>query len=249
VGYIDRYRPELLESVDAVVAENHRIADVLTGERGWPRERVPVIWPCGRPPAAFADPSQRTSIRQQIRTEMGIDPGDVVFLTAARMHPQKRPLDLIELARRVRDLDHVHFLLVGGGELEGTVDQAIKGSGARVRRFPFRTDIPNLIVAADVGCLVSEFEGLPVFMLECLQAGRPFIGTDVGDMGEVLRRTGAGIVVDRPGDLAGLEAGVRRLAEPDEWAVLARAASDAGGQFDPATCAAAYLRTLTGEGA
>ncbi len=246
VGYIDRYTPDLLECVDLCVAENHRIAEVLTGDRGWPAERTPVIWPCGRSSDAFPPPSERARTRHRIRNEMGIDPGDVVFFTAARMHPQKRPLDLVELARRVRDLEHVQFLVAGGGELEDQVDRAITGAGARIRRLPFRADIPELIVAADVGCLVSDFEGLPVFMLECLQAGRPFLGTDVGDMGEVLRRTGAGIVVDRPGDVAALEAGVRQLAEADEWAELARHATDAGGQFDPVNCAAAYHRALMG---
>ncbi len=246
VGYIDRYTPDLLDHVDVCVAENHRINEVLTGDRGWPADRTPVIWPCGRSSNAFPPPSERGRIRQHIRGELGIDPGDVVFFTAARMHPQKRPLDLVTLALRVRDLENVHFLVAGGGELEDEVDRAIKGSGARIRRLPFRSDIPELIVAADVGCLVSEFEGLPVFMLECLQAGRPFLGTAVGDMGEVLRRTGAGIVVDRPGDLAALEAGVRQLAEPDEWAGFARCAVEAGGQFDPVICAEAYYRALMG---
>ena len=246
VGYIDRYSPDLLDNVDVCVAENHRIAEVLTGDRGWPADRTPVIWPCGRSSDAFPPPSERARTRHRIRGEMGIDPGDVVFFTAARMHPQKRPLDLVELARRVRDLEHVQFLVAGGGDLENEMDRAIKGAGARIRRLPFRSDIPELIVAADVGCLVSDFEGLPVFMLECLQAGRPFLGTDVGDMGEVLRRTGAGIVVDRPGDLAALEAGVRQLAEADEWAELARHATDAGSQFDPVNCAAAYHRAFMG---
>jgi len=246
VGYIDCYSEDLRDNVDVCVAENHRIAEVLTGDRGWPADRVPVIWPCGRSSDAFPPPSERARTRHRIRDEMGIDPGDVVFFTAARMHQQKRPLDLVELARRVRDLEHVQFLMAGGGELEDEVDHAIRGAGARIRRLPFRSDIPDLIVAADVGCLVSDFEGLPVFMLECLQAGRPFLGTDVGDMGEVLRRTGAGIVVDRPGDLDALEAGVRRLAEADEWADLARHATDAGGQFDPINCAAAYHRAFIG---
>jgi glycosyltransferase involved in cell wall biosynthesis len=163
------------------------------------------------------------------------------------MHPQKRPLDLVKLAESVRDLEHVHFLVVGGGELEDQVDEAISVSRARIRRLPFRTDIPELIVGSDVGCLVSDFEGLPVFMLECLQASTPFLGTDVGDMGEVLRRTEAGIVVDRPGDLAALEAAVRRMADPDEWARFARNAEQAGPQFDPSVCAELYATALMGQ--
>ena len=158
-------------------------------------------------------------VRRELRRELGYDDGDVVLITAARMHPQKRPLDLVRLAERVGDLENVHFLLVGGGELEDEVDAAIAATntaapGARIRRLPFRTDIPHLLCATDVGCLVSDYEGLPVFLLECLQAGRPFLGTDVGDLGRVLRATGAGPVVDRPGDLDALEQAVRALADP-----------------------------------
>jgi glycosyltransferase involved in cell wall biosynthesis len=201
---------------------------------------VPVIWPCGRPAAAFPAGAAADEARRRLRGELGIGADDVVFLTAARMHPQKRPLDLVSLARRVRDLERVRFLIVGGGGLEAEVDRAIAAGGARIRRLPFRDDIPELIAASDAGCLVSDFEGLPVFLLECLQAGRPFLGTDVGDMGEVLRSTGAGLVVGTPGDLDALEAAVRRLADDGERAPLAARAAAAGARFDPAACAAAY---------
>jgi len=203
-----------------------------------------VIWPCGRPRSAFPSPESLDALRRRVRGELGLGPDDLVILTAARMHPQKRPLDLVELARRVSDLDRVRFLVVGGGELEAAVDRAIATSGARIRRLPLRDDNQELIAASDAGCLVSDFEGLPVFLLECLQAGRPFLGTDVGDMGELLRSTGAGLVVDTPGDLDALETAVRRLADPAERARLSANAAAAAARFDPAACAEAYAEVF-----
>lgn len=250
VGYVDRYRdPALLSWVDACVAENTRIAEHLVADRGWPAGRVPVVFPCGRSRADFPHPSQWPAVRARLRRELGLGPEDVVILTAARMHPQKRPLDLVELARRTADLDRVFFLIVGGGELESSVDAAIVASGARVRRLPFRTDIPELVVTADVGCLVSEYEGLPVFLLECLQAGRPFLGTDVGDLGRVLAATGAGLVVERPGDLDGLEAAVRRLADPAVRGTLAARALAGAAGFSVEVCAERYAEAWLGAGA
>ncbi len=246
VGYVERYDEDLLKSVDACVAENRRIAEVLVEERGWPRDRVPVIHPCGRLQSAFPSSDQIETTRRRLRQELSLVAEDLVLLTAARMHPQKRPLDLVNLAMRVRDLEHVQFVIAGGGALEDEVDAAITMSGARIRRLPFRTDIPDLIIAADVGCLVSEYEGLPVFMMECLQAGRPFLGTDVGEMGALLRDTGAGLVVDRPGDLDSLEAQVRRLAQPASWAELAEKARAASQAFDVETCAERYAEVFLG---
>ena len=246
IGYIERYAdPALLDWIDACVAENRRIAEVLAGELGWPDERVPVIWPCGRTADAF--PKDLAAARREVRQELGLDDSDVIFLTAARMHEQKRPLDLVALAQRVRDLEGIQFLLVGGGDLETRVDAAIAAAGdAPIRRLPFRTDIPRLIAAADVGCLISEHEGLPVFMLECLQAGRPFLGTDAGEMAAVLADTCAGVVTGAPGDLDAIEAAVRRLYDPDARAELARRAADAGGLFDVESCAARYAEVLRG---
>jgi glycosyltransferase involved in cell wall biosynthesis len=246
IGYIEWYRrPELQKCIDACVAENQPIADTLATDYGWPRGRAPVIWPCGRPAADLPHPADHADIRARLRADLDL-PGDaVVVLTAARMHDQKRPTDLVALARAVEDLDRVHFLIAGGGPLEAEVDRAIAAApAARIRRLGFRTDVPDLIVAADAGCLVSDFEGLPVFMLECLQLGRPFLGTEVGDLGRVLRDTGAGIVVERPGDIEGLAAGVRRLADESRRATLASAALAASRRFDPLHCAAAYARVL-----
>ncbi len=247
VGYIDRYSPTLLSTVDACVAENHAIANELSKNRGWPSHRVPVIWPCGRADEDLPPSHTREEIRAQLRRQLNIGDDDVLFLMAARMHEQKRPLDAVALGARVHDLERVHFLLVGGGDLEEEVDRAIAdGPPSRIRRLNFRDDIPELILAADVGMLVSEFEGLPVFLLECLQLGRPFLGTRVGDLGDVLDSTGAGVVVDRPGDLDALETAVRRLTELDFRTPLAENALMAASRFSVDSCAEAYESVLLG---
>ncbi len=247
IGYVDYYADSgLLGWIDACVAENHRVATILVDELGWPKERVPVIWPCGRPDDAF--PEDPAAARREVRRELGLADSDFVVLTAARMHEQKRPLDLVALAERLRDLEGVRFLVAGGGDLEGEFDAAIEAAGdAPVQRLPFRTDIPRLIAAADAGCLVSAYEGQPVFMLECLQAGRPFIGTDAGEMASVLSATGAGLVTGAPGDLDAIEAAVRRLLDPEVYRELAERAKAAGGSFDVESCAARYAAALRGD--
>jgi glycosyltransferase involved in cell wall biosynthesis len=245
-GYIDRYQAPLLNAVDAVVAVNHRIADELTNRRGWQADRVPVIWPCGRSAARLPEPPRHRAIRQALRDELAIADNEVVVLTAARMHPQKRPLDLVALADRVRDLEQLRFLIVGGGELDDQVDAAIAAGAGRITRLPFRNDIPDLILAADLGCLVSDYEGLPVFMLECLQLGRPFLGTRVGELGRVLDDTGAGLVVEHPGDLDALEIAIRRLVDPTVRADHAARALDAAPRFSVEACAEAYGRVFEG---
>lgn len=245
VGYIDRYDRSLLAAVDCCVAENHPIQEELVN-RGWPRHRAPVIWPCGRPADAF--PSDVEATRRRLRRQLELKDDAVVVLAAMRMHSQKRPLDLVELARRCADLQDLCLLMVGGGDLETAVDAAIaEVPDAPIRRLPFRPDIPDLICAADLGCLVSDYEGLPVFLLECLQMGRPFLGTDVGELGRVLRDSGAGCVVDQPGDLDALETALRRLMDPDLRQQLAARARAAAPHFSVAACAERYALAFIGK--
>ncbi len=249
IGYITWYDAKVREAIDVCIAENRPIHQELVENRGWTPERVPVIWPCGRRREEFPAPDEIPATRRRLREELGFDEDDIVFLTAARMNFQKRPLDLVRLAERVTDLSAVRFLIVGGGELEGEVDAAVASArqqGVKVSRAPFRDDIPALLTACDVGCLVSEFEGLPVFMMESFQAGLPFLGTDVGDLGAVLRETGAGIVVDRPGDLDALEEAVRTLADPVQRAAFAAKTPTAAKLFEPAVCARRYGKVLAG---
>ena len=246
VGYIDRYDdPSLPDCVDACIAENRPIRRVLNTERGWPGDRVPVVWSCGRAPEDLPPEEERPKIRERIRAELGLPDDAVVFLTAARMHAQKRPLDLVRLAKRLRDRPEVWFLVVGGGPMEDDVDRAIaEAEVTNIRRLPFRTDVPELILASDAGLLVSDFEGLPVFLLECLQLGRPFVGTDVGDLGAVIRETGAGMVVNEPGDIEGLASAVVRMLDEGLRTRLAAAAAAAGPRFGPERCAERYERVL-----
>ena len=249
VGYIERYRdPELLQSIDVCIAENHPIAEALTCKHTWPGDRVPVIWSCGRPNDNLPPKGTRDTIRRDLRLALGFTDDDVVFLTAARMHEQKRPLDLVRLAEAVVDTPGIHFLIVGGGPMEEAVDRAIaQAETTQIRRLPFRTDIPELIAASDIGLLVSDFEGLPVFLLECLQLGRPFLGTDVGDLGRVIRETGAGLVVEEPGDIGALAEAVRKLADRTVRRDFGTHALTAGRRFSPDHCAREYEKVLFGD--
>ena len=252
VGYIDRYGPALEGLVDACVAENHRIRQVLAEDHGWPEERSPVVWPCGRADDGFATEADRPAVRARLRQELGINDTTLLVLTAARVHPQKRPLDLVQLAERLRSRP-VRFLWVGGGDLEAELDQAIAATAdhpdgpAPIEHLGFRTDVPDLLLAADAGCLVSDYEGLPVFLLEALQLGKPFLGTDVGELGRVLRETEAGPVVDTPGDLEALVAAVERLLDEDQRAQFSERARQAGPRFSVAHCADRYARVFLGQ--
>jgi glycosyltransferase involved in cell wall biosynthesis len=208
-GWIEHYSPSFARAVDVHLAVNGPIADALVSERAVPPARVVTIHHAvGHP-----DPVDPTT-RSQIRRKLGIADDTVVVGSFIRMHPQKRPLDIVRLARMMTG-DGVHFLLVGGGPLDREVDREIERAPVpNLTRLPLHPNASELYPAVDLCLLTSDFEGLPVFLLDGLARGIPCVATAVGDI-PMLLAEGGGRSVQRPGDLAGLATAVRDLLDRD----------------------------------
>lgn len=208
-GWIEHFSPTLIGAVDAQIAVNTPINNALVADRGVPSEKVVTIH------HAVGAPEPRSEThRAKLRRELGVNEDTVVVGTFIRMHPQKRPTDIIELARRMVG-ENLHFFLVGGGPLDNTVDGEIaRDRPPNLTRWPLQPDATPLYDAIDLCLMTSEFEGLPVFLLDGLARGIPCVATAVGDI-PLLLADGGGRVVDRPGDLDGFAAAIREFLDPD----------------------------------
>jgi glycosyltransferase involved in cell wall biosynthesis len=83
--------------------------------------------------------------------------------------------------------------------------------------------VPELIGAADVVCLSSAYEGLPMVLLEAMALARPIVATAVGGIPELVGED-AGLLV-RPGDAPALADALVELASDPARSV---ALGDAG---------------------
>ncbi|MEE8524538.1 MAG: glycosyltransferase [Thermoanaerobaculia bacterium] len=214
-GWIEHYGPASIAAIDVHLAVNRRIADALEQAHGVAAERIALVHHGVEiPPAASA--SQRRERRDRSRQKLGLPADAVVAGTFVRLHPQKRPLDVLGLARRLADVrPELHFLLAGGGPLDGEIDRELERAPLpNVTRLPLQRDVDALYDATDLCLSTSSFEGLPVFLLESLARGIPCVATAVGDVPDLLR-DGGGMLVERPGDLDALQAGIETLLDPD----------------------------------
>lgn len=120
-------------------------------------------------------------------------------------------------------------VVVGDGPLRRTLEREATrlGLDSVVRFTGWRQDLLAVYGALDVACLTSWNEGTPVSLIEAMAAGRAVVATDVGGVRDVLepeggsngpiqpggfRQTALGILV-RPGDVEGLAAALRVMAE------------------------------------
>jgi glycosyltransferase involved in cell wall biosynthesis len=150
------------------------------------------------PNAVFPEPA-RTD-RAAVRRAIGTPPHVPVALCPARMERQKRHDVLLDAWSLVTG--DAELWLAGDGSLRAELEA--KAQGLRgVRFLGTRTDVRDLLEAADVTVLTSDWEGMPIALLESLAAGRPVIASDVDGVREVLAG-GGGVLVPRrsPGQTA-----------------------------------------------
>ncbi|MFH1690675.1 MAG: glycosyltransferase [Candidatus Eisenbacteria bacterium] len=166
--------------------------------------------------------------RASVRRQLGLPDDAVVCLNVGSLTEQKNRRTLLDAAARLTDIDELRLLVVGSGpeeeELRGRVNEL--GLSGRVLLLGQRLDVPDLLAASDIFVLSSDWEGLPITILEAMAAGVPCVATAVGGVPEALTDGVNGLTVE-PGDPEALAYGLRRLAgDADLRARLAGAARD-----------------------
>jgi glycosyltransferase involved in cell wall biosynthesis len=170
----------------------------------------------------------RRGERDAARADLGVGHDELLVVTVANLRAQKDYPTMLQAARRLVDAgEPVRFVSVGQGpladQLEGERDRL--GLGERFRFLGYRADPVRVLVAADVFCLSSRFEGLPISLLEAMAAGLPVVATRVGGIPAVVTDGREGRLV-AAGDPAALAAALTELRDPGLRLRAAAAAAD-----------------------
>jgi D-inositol-3-phosphate glycosyltransferase len=178
-----------------------------------PAHRVVAVWTAGREALRVVLPEQRVGL---------IDNGVRVEDYAPRQAPHEAPdqsqerlprvlyvglltprkgvVDLLTASRILRDrgVDHELCLLGGtpdeGPDAEAEVRAALDGTAKLLGTRP-PEEMPAAFAEADVFCLPSWWEAMPLSVLEAMAAGLPVVATDVGDVSRAVAEGVTGHVV------------------------------------------------------
>jgi glycosyltransferase involved in cell wall biosynthesis len=186
----------------------------------------------------------------EVRTELGIGPGERVAILVGRFAPRKGHgycLEAVALAReRIQGL---RVIFAGDGELEEELRMEAErlGVSEAVIFAGFRRDIPRLLAASDALLLPSEDECLPLVILEAMAARRPVIATDVGGISEAVADGETGLLIE-PGSASALSnAMVKVLGDPGRAAAMGAAGRrKVEAEFSLDATAAAVLEVYDG---
>ncbi|MFH1865781.1 MAG: glycosyltransferase [Candidatus Eisenbacteria bacterium] len=168
--------------------------------------------------------------RASVRRQLGLSDDAVVCLNVGSLTEQKNRHTLLDAAARLTDIEELRVLVVGSGPEEAELTERADelGLSERVLFLGQRLDVPDLLAASDIFVLSSDWEGLPITILEAMAVGVPCVATAVGGVPEALADGVNGLTVE-PGDPAALADGLRRLAR--DAGLRARLAGAARDEF------------------
>jgi glycosyltransferase involved in cell wall biosynthesis len=179
-----------------------------------PAQGVAAVWTAGHRALAQTLGADRVFL-----VDNGVDPGrfgerqpsegPTRVLYVGLLTPRKGVLDLLEASRMLRDEGYPHrLLLLGGTPDEGPaaaepVLAAAEGQAELLgTRLP--EQMPSAYADADIFCLPSWWEAMPLSVLEAMAAGLPVVASDVGDVSRAIQHDATGFVVPKqaPHELA-----------------------------------------------
>jgi glycosyltransferase involved in cell wall biosynthesis len=165
--------------------------------------------------------------RKQVRDAMKW--GDrFIWLAAGRLERAKDYPNLIAAFREVkRDVPAAHLVIAGEGRLRKDIESLIHLAGIEtsVSMLGERSDVPDLMKAADGFVLASAWEGMPLVLLEAASSELTCVTTDVGGAPEIILPGRTGLIVP-PRDAERLSRAMIEAAKlsEDERGQLGRAA-------------------------
>jgi glycosyltransferase involved in cell wall biosynthesis len=172
-------------------------------------DRFQVVYR-GRDPVRLGAPSPER--RRQARAALSIGADTPVVLSVGRLDRQKAVEATIRAFRRVVAQIPDAVLLVAGRP--GNADAVVRAEAERTpstRLLGHRTDVPDLMCAADVLSFPSRWEGLGGTLIEAMALRLGIVATDIPPVAEAIGAVGWPLV--RPDDEAALAGGLMSVLE------------------------------------
>ncbi|SFO79428.1 Glycosyltransferase involved in cell wall bisynthesis [Geodermatophilus dictyosporus] len=173
------------------------------------------------PVSAPALPPARRG-RDEVRTGLGLADGRPLVLAVGRLHPQKGYDVLLDAAATWAAGPRPPLVAIAGdGPLAAELAARVRDQRLPVTLLGRRTDVADLLAAADLAVLPSRWEARSLTAQEALRAGTPLVATRTGGLPELL---GDAAELVPPGDAAALARAVDALLGDPARAVALAAA-------------------------
>ncbi len=163
-----------------------------------PEENIHYIHGIGTDATNFNPENYSSQYKQSIRDSLNISDNKIVITHVAEFNGNKRQIDIIHAAEKLKEVSHNFIiLLIGDGVLLEEIQSEVinKGLTEHVRCLGFRTDIQDVLSVTDIGLLVSLREGLPKSVMEMMAMKIPVVVTDIRGNRELVKEGKTGFII------------------------------------------------------
>ncbi|SHG53108.1 glycosyltransferase family 4 protein [Ornithinibacillus halophilus] len=135
-----------------------------------------------------------------LRSTPRIDP-PIITMVARFAYP-KDHVTLIRVLHRIKHLPW-KLELIGDGPLLQENHQLVNELGLtdKVHFYGAREDVPELLAKSQLFVLISEFEGLPLSIIEAMRSRLPVIASNVGGVRELVSDSQTGFLIEKGNDI------------------------------------------------
>lgn len=150
----------------------------------------------------FPESESKFSIRiNSLSLSKNVPVNDKWILFVGRLQKQKAPFRVIDtFMEYYRKEKAACLIMIGEGNLAKPVESSITELGMENNIFLFGSMSQEALAlfyrASDVLLLTSNFEGMPICVLEALSCGLPVVSTNVGEVKRVVKNEFSGEVVE-----------------------------------------------------
>lgn len=186
-----------------LVAVSERVQQIAIEEDGIKPEKVEVILN-GIEPLKPALPS--SEIRKHLQSELQIPPFQFIVLAVGRVTAQKGQIYLLRAIPDILEyFPDTVFLIAGDGPLrKHLLAEAVKmGIDQHIHFLGTRSDIPDLLSAADLFVMPSLSEGMPIALLEAMDMSVPIVVSNLEQISAFVTHKQHGLLVE-PKDVRAL---------------------------------------------
>lgn len=149
-----------------------------------------------------------------VRVELGIDPDELLIVLVGNMWHRKGHIRVLRALARLGDVVPAWRIAIAGRREDAApeIERFIAEHGwhKKVHLLGTRSDIPDLLAAANIFAMPSDWEGLPLALLEAMFAQCAIVATRAGGIAEAIQDGNNGLLVD-PTDDEKMAAALQRL--------------------------------------
>jgi glycosyltransferase involved in cell wall biosynthesis/nucleoside-diphosphate-sugar epimerase len=144
------------------------------------------------------------------KTELGLCSDDVMILSVGELNRNKNHEVIVKAIAKL-DKSHIHYFIAGQGDRAQYLTELANKLGVNLHLLGYRTDIVELLNAADIFAFPSFREGLSVALMEAMAAGLPCVVSEIRGNVDLIDRDGGFLC--RADDVDGFSDGIKNLIE------------------------------------